>query len=161
MQWDSSAQAGFSINPHTWLPINPNYVTVNVEEERKDDESPLSVMMRTLRFRAGEPDIAMGHITHVAKDVPSDIQDKIIAVQFQGELSLAVTVGNWDTKQPVTFDLQSLLTEEAQAKPPSSWSFRFSTVNRPLPASVDMKQFTLLSGEVAVVSAISSPIYYS
>ena len=43
MQWDTSnAQAGFSTNPHTWLPVTPNYLTVNVKSESADPDSLLS-----------------------------------------------------------------------------------------------------------------------
>ena len=43
MQWDTSnTQAGFSANPHTWLPVTPNYVTVNVQSESADPESLLN-----------------------------------------------------------------------------------------------------------------------
>ena len=32
MQWDASnAQAGFSTNPHTWLPVPASYATTNVK----------------------------------------------------------------------------------------------------------------------------------
>ena len=43
MQWDTSnAEAGFSSNPHTWLPVTPNYVTVNVQAESADPDSLLN-----------------------------------------------------------------------------------------------------------------------
>jgi alpha-glucosidase len=43
MQWDdSNPQAGFSTNPHTWLPVTPNYRTVNVRRESADAGSLLN-----------------------------------------------------------------------------------------------------------------------
>ena len=36
MQWDTSnAQAGFSSNPHPWLPVAPNYRKVNVQSRAR------------------------------------------------------------------------------------------------------------------------------
>jgi alpha-glucosidase len=33
MQWTPGPQAGFSTNPQTWLPVVPDYKTVNVQAE--------------------------------------------------------------------------------------------------------------------------------
>jgi len=37
MQWDTSTPGGFSMNPRTWLPLPPNYRTVNVQANRRPD----------------------------------------------------------------------------------------------------------------------------
>jgi alpha-glucosidase len=51
MPWDASAQAGFSTNPHTWLPVTPNYLTVNVASESADPESLLNWYRRLIALR--------------------------------------------------------------------------------------------------------------
>ena len=52
MQWDTSnAQAGFSTNPRTWLPVPPNYRTVNVQAESADPDSLLNWHRRLIALR--------------------------------------------------------------------------------------------------------------
>ena len=52
MQWDTSnPQAGFSNNPHTWLPVTPNYLTVNVQAESADPNSLLNWHRRLIALR--------------------------------------------------------------------------------------------------------------
>jgi len=52
MQWDrSNAQAGFSVNPHTWLPVTANYPTVNVATESADPDSLLNWHKRLIALR--------------------------------------------------------------------------------------------------------------
>ncbi|KAL5239652.1 hypothetical protein ACI65C_007062 [Semiaphis heraclei] len=50
-QWDSSPQAGFSNNRNTWLPVNPNYVTVNVEFEKNARRSHLKILKEIMNLR--------------------------------------------------------------------------------------------------------------
>jgi len=52
MQWDTSnAQAGFSTNPKTWLPVPPDYRTVNVQTESADPQSLLNWHRRLIALR--------------------------------------------------------------------------------------------------------------
>ena len=47
MQWSGSEiNAGFSTSDHTWLPVNPNYVTVNVDSELLEISSHLNIYKR-------------------------------------------------------------------------------------------------------------------
>jgi len=41
MQWSAAPQAGFSTNPQTWLPVEPDYKSVNVAAESADPGSLL------------------------------------------------------------------------------------------------------------------------
>ncbi len=47
MQWTPGHQAGFSTSTETWLPIGPDYKTLNVEAE-KDDPRSFYTLYRTL-----------------------------------------------------------------------------------------------------------------
>ena len=52
MQWDTSnAQAGFSANPRTWLPVTTNYRTVNVQTESADPDSLLNWHRKLIALR--------------------------------------------------------------------------------------------------------------
>ena len=51
MQWDTSAQAGFSGNPRTWLPVTADYHTVNVQTESADPGSLLNWYRRLIALR--------------------------------------------------------------------------------------------------------------
>ena len=52
MQWDASnAQAGFSNDPRTWLPVPPDYTSVNVASESADSDSLLNWYENLIRLR--------------------------------------------------------------------------------------------------------------
>lgn len=51
MQWDNSGQAGFSSNPHTWLPVSSNYRAVNVASESADPTSLLNWYRQLIALR--------------------------------------------------------------------------------------------------------------
>jgi alpha-glucosidase len=50
MQWDGSANAGFS-TAAPWLPVPPTYTTHNVAEESKDPDSVLEFYKKVLKLR--------------------------------------------------------------------------------------------------------------
>ncbi|XP_076066766.1 maltase A3-like isoform X2 [Oratosquilla oratoria] len=51
MQWDATANAGFSKGPSTWLPVNDNYKTLNVKAQTEARESHLKVYKTLARLR--------------------------------------------------------------------------------------------------------------
>jgi alpha-glucosidase len=61
MQWDSGPQAGFSTNPHTWLPVTANYRTVNVRSESADPRSLLNWYRALIALRRTNAALREGH----------------------------------------------------------------------------------------------------
>jgi alpha-glucosidase len=59
MQWDASANAGFStVEP--WLPISPDYTTRNVAVQSSNSASILSLYRKLLTLRRGSPALYSG-----------------------------------------------------------------------------------------------------
>ena len=63
MQWNSSTSAGFSANPHTWLPVAPDYKQVNVAVESKDPDSMLNWYKHLIALRRDNPAIHSGSMS--------------------------------------------------------------------------------------------------
>lgn len=61
MQWNSSPHAGFcSPQVEPWLPVDPNFSTVNVEEQRKDARSMLTLTKKLIELRRRYPALSRG-----------------------------------------------------------------------------------------------------
>jgi alpha-glucosidase len=60
MQWTSGPQAGFSSNSKTWLPVNPNHATVNVQDEWEQPESLLNWHRQLIALRRDNPALRDG-----------------------------------------------------------------------------------------------------
>ena len=59
MQWDDSANAGFTSGT-PWIDVNPNYITINTEAEKKDPDSVLNYYKAMIAFRKAHPVIVDG-----------------------------------------------------------------------------------------------------
>jgi len=60
MQWDASANAGFSSAASTWLPVPPNYTTLNVQAAEADPNSLLAWYKSLIRLKKTTPALARG-----------------------------------------------------------------------------------------------------
>ncbi len=63
MQWDDTTSAGFSKGSPTWLPIHPNWSTVNVAAEAKDPASLLSFYRKVIWKRKRMEALVRGTMT--------------------------------------------------------------------------------------------------
>ncbi|MBQ1477689.1 MAG: alpha-glucosidase [Erysipelotrichaceae bacterium] len=64
MQWNDSAYAGFS-DHEPWIAVNPNYKTLNVEAEEKDEESVLNFTRKIISLRKKEKALIYGSFTQL------------------------------------------------------------------------------------------------
>jgi len=92
MQWSNAPGAGFTSAADTWLPIGPDYGTVNVARQMDDPRSHLSFYRRLIWYRKGA--VALTHGTYHPLDGPADTfvylrehnaQRLLIVLNFAGE----------------------------------------------------------------------------
>ncbi|HKG56983.1 MAG TPA: DUF3459 domain-containing protein, partial [Candidatus Limnocylindrales bacterium] len=99
-QWDGSPNAGFSaadgLGP--WLPVNPESPIVNVEAQRGDPQSMLSLYRTLIRVRRSSPALRRGSYVTVAapRDVfaylrEADGERRLVLLNF-GERHARVTL---------------------------------------------------------------------
>ena len=69
MQWDAGVHAGFT-RGKPWIGLNPNYSTVNVAAEERDENSCLNYFRRLVRLRKENPVLVYGKYTLMDKDNP-------------------------------------------------------------------------------------------
>jgi len=58
-QWDAQKNAGFTTGM-PWIKINPNYTTVNADQQEKDPNSILNYFRKLVRLRKNEPTLIYG-----------------------------------------------------------------------------------------------------
>ena len=88
MQWDASANAGFSAAT-PWLPVHDDYTQVNVEAESADPDSPLSWYRKLAALRAERDELVAGSFEELMAD-----DEQVYAYRRQGEGSAAVVLAN-------------------------------------------------------------------
>ena len=60
MQWDAGPNAGFTSAAEPWLPLAPDYASVNVAAQEADRRSMLSLYRTLLALRRTEPALSAG-----------------------------------------------------------------------------------------------------
>ncbi|CAK9000973.1 Probable alpha-glucosidase [Durusdinium trenchii] len=68
MQWTPGRNAGFSTADSTWLPVNADRATRNVETQLQDDDSVLAVYRTAIALRKGNPVLLHGSMSLASQD---------------------------------------------------------------------------------------------
>jgi alpha-glucosidase len=71
MQWDDSKNAGFSDSSTTWLPVPPNYTTINVKAEESEPDSLLNWYKQLIAMRRDDPTLRDGKQVMLDESNPS------------------------------------------------------------------------------------------
>jgi alpha-glucosidase len=128
MQWDTSKNAGFSTAEETWLPVAPNYKTVNVQVETPVPDSLLNWYKQLIEMRATDPALREGSLTMLDRTNPN-----VLSYVRKGSAgSPSVVVALNFTAQPQTISLnlagtgvtgnnvKTLLTDDASLQSTTS-----------------------------------------
>jgi alpha-glucosidase len=97
VQWDATHQAGFTTGS-PWLPVGPDYQTVNVAAERDDPTSMLALYRRLLDLRRGSGALRQGSYATLA-----GTPDGVFAYLRATDDERLLVVLNM-TSDPVSFD---------------------------------------------------------
>jgi oligo-1,6-glucosidase len=68
-QWNNSENAGFTAGT-PWIAVNPNYKTINAEEEEKDPNSCLNYFRELVKLRKNNPALVYGRYRLLDKNNP-------------------------------------------------------------------------------------------
>ncbi len=71
MQWDSSSEAGFTTSTTPWLAVNPNYTTINAQQEMVDPNSVYHYFQKMIALRHSTPALVYGDYKDLDPHNPS------------------------------------------------------------------------------------------
>ncbi|KAG4069066.1 hypothetical protein HA402_008377 [Bradysia odoriphaga] len=99
-QWDTTANAGFSTNSKTWLPVASNYKDFNVEVEMTTPKSHLNVYMslmrarstRTMKYGKMLTEVFNGKVLVILRQLSGD--DSYITVANIGDTTETIDLSN-------------------------------------------------------------------
>ncbi len=105
MQWDAGKDAGFSTADKTWLPVAPDYKTVNVAVEQKEPNSLLNWNERLIALRRTNHAMHDGGLTMIDATDP-DVLSYLRAVA-PGEPAVVVAMNFTASPKTVSLDLSA------------------------------------------------------
>lgn|SRR6187402_735312 len=102
MQWDGSAQAGFSTTAKTWLPVASNYTTLNVQAELADPNSLLNWHKKLIKMRRTRDSVRDGGMMMLDEANPSVLS---YVRYLPGHHAIVISLNMTDKPQTISLDL--------------------------------------------------------
>lgn len=115
MQWDDSANAGFTTAQQPWIKVNPNYVNINAAQAQKDENSVLHYYKKLIAMRKQDKAFVYGTYTDM---LPKDRNVMAYLRESQyGTLAVAANFANKTVtvKLPPLKDYKAILCNYASA----------------------------------------------
>lgn len=94
VQWSAGKNAGFTCGEDTWLPVTPNYVEINAENEEKDENSVLHYYKKLIKLRHDDKAFVYGTYKDVAKN-----NGKVLAYLRESEYGTLLAVNSFSLKK--------------------------------------------------------------
>jgi oligo-1,6-glucosidase len=92
MQWDDSSHAGFT-EGIPWLPVNPNYLTVNAAAEIEDPNSVFHHFRKLIKLRHDHPVVVYGRFDLLLPD-----HEQIWTVTRTLDDQVLLMIANWSSQ---------------------------------------------------------------
>lgn len=108
VQWSGDKNAGFTTADTTWLPVNPNYTKVNVEDEKKDPASVYHHYKKLIDLRKN-PDYKET-VVYGSFDPVFTQQDNLMAFYRRSAEKTLLVIANYQ-KEERTFALADTVKE--------------------------------------------------
>lgn len=102
-QWDSTTSAGFSGNETTWLPVNENYVDLNLEAQKSELVSHYTVFKSMTKLKK-TPVIEQGSLETELYCYRCSVSENVLGVVRRHETSVVVLIVNFEDTE-VTVDV--------------------------------------------------------
>lgn len=106
MQWDTSKNSGFSIATSTWLPVAPDYVTVNVKTEEAEPTSLLNWHKQLIAMRKNDPTLRDGKMVMLDRNNPSVLS--YIREGVAGHPAVVIALNFTAEPQTISLDLKPI-----------------------------------------------------
>ena len=105
MQWSNTKNAGFSTAAKTWLPVAPDYPTVNVQTEQGEPKSLLHWYESLIEMRRDNPTLRDGEQVMINNDNPSVLS--YVRKGVGGNPAVVVALNFTASPQTISLDTRS------------------------------------------------------
>ena len=111
MQWDDSANGGFTTAANAWLAVNPNYKQINAAQEEADPDSVYNYTRRMIALRAKTPAFVYGDYKDLDPQHPHIFvytrtlgRERYLVIHNFSAQPVAYTLPNGETAGTLTID---------------------------------------------------------